>query len=422
MHFEDTLSELQRDAFKAVKDTATFCGMPVYLVGGAVRDWLSGQPNTGDLDFTVEGDAIAFAAALYERHGGRIQSHERFRTASWEWADGQSYDLTTARSEMYLRPAALPNIAPADINVDLKRRDFAINAIALRMSDGALIDPFDGRGDLRHKLLRVLHPGSFRDDPTRLLRGARYAARMGYQLDESSMAAIGAGLPYMRQLSGERMKYDIELIFAERRPEDALILLERWGVFKSLRIPMPNETQLGLRYQRMRDAFQAGEWPLDSLGLFGTDLIAALGWGALIYNLGQLSVSRWIEWIPFTSDVRDTLVSLGALSTISSGQFKANPSVQSAMLSGFSGLAMFIGHMLTSDPLKKQALISEWLHWRKVRPHTTGEDLQRMGVPPGAIYGKLLKRLRDAWLDQQVGTHEEEIVLRDRILSEESPD
>ena len=165
-------------------------GTATYLVGGAVRDLLLGRDRT-DLDIAVEGDA----AAVGRRLGGEVRTHERFATATVHTA-GLELDLATSRSESYPEPGALPEIQPATLSEDLARRDFTLNAMAVPLAgDPELIDPHGGLEDLERGALRVLHDGSFVDDPTRALRAARYAARYGFDLDAGHRAAPPGGRP-----------------------------------------------------------------------------------------------------------------------------------------------------------------------------------------------------------------------------------
>src|SRR3954463_3900940 len=165
----------------------------VYVGGGAVRDgWLGRTPH--ELDFVVEGDAVAVARRAAERLGGRVTVHERFGTATGQASDA-TFDLAGARRERYERPGALPDVElGASLPEDLARRDFTVNAIALHLADGALTFHPDARADLDARRLRVLHDSSFRDDPTRLLRMARYAARLGFDVEPHTDALAAAAI------------------------------------------------------------------------------------------------------------------------------------------------------------------------------------------------------------------------------------
>jgi len=412
-----TLAPEQQNAIAAIQAATQATNMPAYLVGGAIRDWFLGVPAISDLDFVVEGDAIAFAQHLEQHRGGTTIAHERFRTATWQ-LDGYAVDITTARRETYARPAALPTVEPSDIVTDLRRRDYTINAMALRLSDETLLDPFDGRADMDRQLLRTLHPRSFIDDPTRIFRGARYATRLSFAFEPETYDAIAPALRFLKSLSGERVKYDLELIFEEARPELALSWLLEHRIFRAMDIPIVSQEQLHQRFERMRAVLAQGEWPLASLEVSGTALTHALGWGALIYNAGMLGITRLGERMPFLIPVREALFSLGPLSTLSSEYFQPDHAVseQSNLLRPFNGLALLITHLFAPDPQKREAMLSEWREWRWVRPTITGEGLKQLGVPPGPIYRRVLDRLRNAWLDKEVDSPESELALLTQLL------
>jgi tRNA nucleotidyltransferase (CCA-adding enzyme) len=411
------LREEQQTLFRAVLAGAVESNVAVYLVGGAIRDWLLGLNAIDDLDFVVEGNAIAFAERLQAMYGGEVLAHTRFNTATWTLNE-VSADIAMARSEVYAHPASLPSVAPSDILIDLRRRDFTMNAMAMRLSDGALLDPYDGQQDVKAGMLRILHPASFVDDPTRMLRGARYAARFGFGIDADMSAAIEAGLPHLRALSGERVKYDLELIFLEPQPERALSLLFQWGVFRAMGLPVPDPEQLTLRFDHARQLLSENEWPLETHNMPGGALMRAIGWGALIYNSGQLGISRLVEWIPFESLVREALVSLGALGTINAPLFRARRSKQSDLLGEFNGLALLLGYLFEKDTLKRKAMLCEWKDWRWVKPVTTGDDLKVRGLKPGPAYAQILQRLRKAWLDDEIKSYTDESALLETLIKE----
>ncbi len=194
-------------------------GARVFAVGGPVRDLLRGAPSR-DADIAVEGDAIALAGRLADALGGaRVTIHRAFGTAVVRGA-GVRVDVAATRRERYTRPAALPIVSPAGIEADLGRRDFTVNALAAALTEphfGDVLDPFGGRADIAAGLIRVLHPASFRDDPTRLLRAVRYAARLGYSLDPATEAlareTIAADL--VAELSGARVRAELVALLGE---------------------------------------------------------------------------------------------------------------------------------------------------------------------------------------------------------------
>jgi tRNA nucleotidyltransferase (CCA-adding enzyme) len=209
------------------------CGRPLYLVGGAIRDLLRGEAGVTDVDLAVDGDAAAVASRLRSRLGGsaRVTVHAAFGTSTVRF-EHMRVDIARTRSETYARPGALPAVEPAGIEADLLRRDFTVNAIGLRLGNGdSLLDPAGGRGDLERRVIRILHAGSFRDDPTRVFRAARYAARLGFELDsetgELAAAAVGEGL--VGHLSGSRVRAELIALLCEPSAPGAVRILEALG-------------------------------------------------------------------------------------------------------------------------------------------------------------------------------------------------
>ena len=177
-------------------DLAANRASPLYIVGGRVRDLLLERPAT-DLDLVVEGDALELVRALALDQGGEAVVHPRFGTATYRNGTLR-FDLATARTETYSRPGVLPDVRPGPIEEDLARRDFTVNAMALRLSPpdaGTLLDRFGSRQDVEEGLIRVLHDGSFVDDPTRIMRAIRYEQRLGFQIEPSTLAPPIEGPP-----------------------------------------------------------------------------------------------------------------------------------------------------------------------------------------------------------------------------------
>ncbi|HEY6101276.1 MAG TPA: hypothetical protein VIW03_17700 [Anaeromyxobacter sp.] len=218
------LSAALASALRPVEAAARAEGVRIALVGGVVRDRLRGAPAGHDVDVAVEGDAARLAKRVAREVGGRarVRIHGKFGTATVEGGSGWRLDLARARSETYRRPGALPDVRPATLEEDLARRDFAINAIAWEPADvgsrrGRLIDPFGGARDVEKRLLRVLHPQSFEDDPTRILRAVRYANRLGFRLERGTRRLLASALASkaLATVSGNRVRRELELWFSE---------------------------------------------------------------------------------------------------------------------------------------------------------------------------------------------------------------
>ena len=201
-------------------------GMQAYAVGGCVRDWLLGLTQTPDLDVTVEGDGIAVARAAGPALGGTLTVHQQFGTATRllrRRAGPRWVDFATCRRETYARPAAYPAVAPGTLEDDLFRRDFTLNAMAAALSParfGALVDPFQGARDLRRRQLRILHARSFLDDPSRLLRGVRFAQRFGLRWEPGTRRAArdAASAGALGWLNAGRLRRELERMCGEPDP------------------------------------------------------------------------------------------------------------------------------------------------------------------------------------------------------------
>jgi tRNA nucleotidyltransferase (CCA-adding enzyme) len=210
---------------------------PLYLVGGAVRDLLLRRPVV-DVDLAIEGDAVGFGKALAPMVGARASAHERFGTVVLEFPGGARLDVAATRKETYPSSGALPVVARAGLEEDLARRDFTINAMAIRLAPGppAFLDPFGGRKDLRARTVRMLHEESPRDDPTRAFRAARYANRLGFSVEPGTVSWIRSAIrgKAFDAVSGDRMRREIRLLFSEENRARAAGLLSRLGVDRSV--------------------------------------------------------------------------------------------------------------------------------------------------------------------------------------------
>jgi tRNA nucleotidyltransferase (CCA-adding enzyme) len=269
------LPEALRPLLRRVIESAERGGFAVHLVGGPVRDFLLGVP-VRDVDLVVEprgGEGAPALAALAAPEGGRAVVHERFGTARLEGPAG-SLDLATARSERYPHPGALPVVAPGSLEQDLRRRDFSVNALAIPLTRAAargrtpVVDDVGGQADLAARRLRVLHERSFHDDPTRALRAARLAARLGFRLGRESLGPLRAALRdgAFGRVSGERLRRELEKLFEDAAfgldPARALRLLDDWHVLVVV------EPGLGLPAQAVQPLRSLGQllreppWPL----------------------------------------------------------------------------------------------------------------------------------------------------------------
>ena len=213
-------------------------GNGTYLVGGFVRDFLLKRPSL-DIDIVIEGDAIQVANALCERWNGTLDAHPKFGTATVTPADVNlpRVDFVTARCETYQRAGTLPIVARGTITDDLRRRDFSINALAMRLDKGAfgdIVDKTGGVEDLKKGIVRVLHKQSYSDDPTRIFRAFRYAKRYGFCIPETDTTLMQEALPILAQLSGERIRNEIDRILFEKNAPEIVTHLARLDIWKTI--------------------------------------------------------------------------------------------------------------------------------------------------------------------------------------------
>ena len=192
MNMKNYLNKLTpdlQDLVKVIRDISVLRSMPVYLVGGFVRDLILGVRNL-DFDIVVEGDGIIFAEDLASRLKARLIRHKRFGTATVVPGHHIKIDIATARKEVYPKPAALPEVEFGTLKDDLKRRDFTINAMAISLSGGGLVDFYNGKKDLLDRQIRVMHELSFVDDPTRVLRAVRFEKRYDFKIEAKTLGLL----------------------------------------------------------------------------------------------------------------------------------------------------------------------------------------------------------------------------------------
>jgi tRNA nucleotidyltransferase (CCA-adding enzyme) len=348
----------------------------VYLVGGAVRDLLLGQPRT-DIDVAVEGDVRPIADAL----GGEVVEHERFATATVA-VDGLLVDMAMARAETYERPGALPTVTPATITDDLARRDFTINAMAVPLTgEPRLIDPHGGVDDLRAGVLRVLHERSFVDDPTRALRAARYAARFDLELEPGTAELLRSA--NLGTVSGDRVETELRRIAAEDRAPRVLELIREWGL---LELPGDAVTLA----ERLRALSASPPW--SEFADPNAAILAASGYG---HAAGP--TRRAAEDLARATPER--------------------PSQAVRAVKGASPVELLLARVMGAEWLDRY--VDEW---SKVSLEIDGADLLKEGIPEGPAVGRGLEAALSAKLDGEIDGREQELRIALAAARGEIPD
>ncbi len=368
-------------------------GQKLYLVGGMVRDLLLGRTNL-DLDLVVEGDAVEVAGRLAGIIQGKLTIHLRFRTANIRW-NKWSADLVTARSEAYARPGALPIIEPGLLDTDLFRRDFTINTMAIELDPvrwGRLIDLYEGRNDLKKRLIRILHENSFIDDATRILRALRYEQRLDFKLEPDTLRLLGQNIAMLDTISGDRIRHELELILKEAFPEKIIRRADELGVLVKLHPSLNGDDWLIEKFEEARKS--------TSPNTPSVELYLAL----LTYRLSKEDSEGFISRLRLRKLQAKILREINSLKSKleSLKDSPLTPSQIYQLLFEHSQQALTAIY-LTCDSLVAKRYINLFLtKLRYIRPALTGDDLQKMGILPGPRMKEVLERLLHARLDGKV--------------------
>lgn len=395
--------------------------LSAFVVGGVVRDLLLERENH-DVDIVVEHDAIAFAQALQGRWGGAVASFAPFGTAKWTLDEAAAaalgatmaplpftIDFATARNEFYTHPTALPTVYSGSIKLDLGRRDFSINALAVQISPagqyGRLIDYFDGLHDLQAGQVRVLHSLSFVDDPTRILRAVRFARRYSFSIEPRTLELLRSARPLLARITGERLRNELDLLMAESAVLEALKDVAQMGLDRA----MHPEFIVGERALAGFGALQAPHpaWANEA---------AALRWHLLLADTPLAALDEVMKRFLLPETIGRQVRIMAVLSAdpafASPG---ARPSQLVALLERATPTT-WLALWLLGEPIMRQRLEAHASEWCKIYPRTNGDTLRQLGVPPGPVYSRLLRALRNAWLDGEINTAEEETALLKHLL------
>ena len=418
---------------KIIAEAAREQHAALYVVGGFVRDLLLERPGL-DFDLVVEGDAIALARLLATRYGGRVTGHSRFGTAKWHLDDRSgnavksktsvagllSVDLVSARTEFYTHPSALPTVERGSIKLDLHRRDFTINTLALRLDGthyGELHDYWGGLDDLRTGLVRVLHSLSFVDDPTRILRAVRFEQRFAFCIEERTMQLLLEARSLIERLSGDRLRHELNNILDTAFAPQTLSRLSSLGLLSAIHPALSCDDWLYSHLESLQELEIAPEW-----GVIGDRQ-------TLRRNLGYI---LWmIQLMPEQADPVTRRLKLPAqLSSIilaACGLWRdrqdlalSQPGQVVSRLEDVPALSRFALYLATSDAQLKQVLHLYITDWQHIHPTIDGRALRDLGIAPGPVYKHLLGELRTAWLDGRVSNPEQEkVFLQELLVSKE---
>jgi tRNA nucleotidyltransferase (CCA-adding enzyme) len=370
---------------------------PAYLVGGAVRDLLRGE-DPKDVDVAVEGDARSAARAVAERLGSDAREYERFGTATVE-TPASTYNFATTRQESYDEPGALPRVTPASLAEDLGRRDFAVNAMAVGLSGddlGHLYDPFGGVADMDAGLVRVLHERSFLDDPTRLLRALRYAARLGFALDPETerLAREAVAADALSTVSGARIRDELMDLLREVDAPSAIERMRDLEIHSALHPDLDPDPEL------------VASAALGATAIGADRGIAALA--ALVEEAPE-KLDLWLADLYLLAEERDAAARaarVGSRIAMTLREREHSPSELRALLARepLEALALALALRAPSEPILR------WISdLRPVRLEISGADLLAAGVPEGPAMGRALDETLNRKLDGLVSGRDAEL-------------
>ena len=392
---------------------ADFLGVEVYVVGGFVRDLILERPNE-DVDVVVEGDGIEFAAYFANIHHCRMSPHRKFNTAVLIFEDGFKVDVASARLEYYATPAALPVVENSSIKLDLARRDFTINTLAVSLNKdafGTLIDYFGGIRDIKDKIIRIIHNLSFIEDPTRIFRAIKFSNRFGFSIGKvtSNLIKNALNIGTVKHLSGLRVLSELKQIFGEENPLPALQSISDFGLDKVIHPDLQLTPSTSSLFESVSKT---------------------VVWHDLLYQddpypKWAVYFMAWLHGYPFevSSQIADRLmVPAKEREILLDQRIKAEKMIYQIerrfpvprhrmywALIYFKTECILYMLALTKNEQVRKAISNFYTHHRHVKPLIGGKQLRAMGIKPGPVYTEILNRIIDQKLDEKLTTMEEEL-------------
>ncbi|MCP4359631.1 MAG: CBS domain-containing protein [Chloroflexi bacterium] len=432
-----------------IGEAAAELNLPLYFVGGLVRDLLLGKSPT-DLDMVVEGNGIKLARQLQAKYGGDVHAHKRFGTAKWSldtavWtavltrsvnhyaaAAGRTpFDLTTidlprlsqmaidfvtARTEFYTEPSALPEVTHGSIKLDLHRRDFSINTLAVRLDGaflGQLLDFYGGQRDLAQGLIRVLHSLSFVDDPTRILRAVRLEQRLNFRIEARSRELIVGALPLLGRVSGARIRHELELAFQEQNQAAVLSRLAELDVLAHVHEALTWQPAAAAAFDRLRPLRTDPIWQ----DLITTDTQEFAYFALWMQSLPETAQSGVMARLRVRKATRADVLACGRMTAVLQNlPLDARPSQVEKALRPYPSRVLLVIRAWLQDERLIDIVEKYYGEWREVKTAVSGNDLRQMGLKPGPKFAVLLDRLLAARLDGEVKNETEERALLEKLI------
>ena len=399
----DMMSLLER-----ISKVANQSSMPVFAVGGFVRDLLLNVSNK-DIDIAVEGDGILFASLLAEEFGGQVKAHEKFGTAVVLFPSGDRIDVAMTRLEHYVHPAALPTVEQSSIKSDLYRRDFTINSLAVKLNEEdafCLLDFLDGERDIKNKEINVLHDSSFFDDPCRLFRAIRFEQRYDFRISRKTEAlmrsAINQGI--VDDLSGTRLLNEVILILKESRTLKYILRMKDLDILKFISPQLIDISALKNIPAVLNESISLPEEPE----------IWYVYFLSLLYSMNEESFEQTAERLQMQARLRKKLIRdretcKESLKLLESDKDWSRETIYN-QLSGLSVEAIIYFLAAASVDRANQYVDTYFTeYYKRAELSLTGDDLVEMGIKPGPVFQSVFKALREAHVKGAIETREEEV-------------
>ncbi|MFC1826775.1 CBS domain-containing protein [Thermodesulfobacteriota bacterium] len=397
---------------RTIGEVADENGYTAYAVGGFVRDLLLREKNL-DLDIVVEGDGIKFAKKLAKKFGAAVRTHEKFSTALVIMPDGFNIDVATARLEYYEYPAAMPTVELSSLKLDLYRRDFTINAMAINLNPeklGTLVDFFNSQTDIKARRIRILHNLSFVEDPTRIFRAIRFEQRMGFTIGKHTekMLKNAVKMNLFNRFIGHRCFTELKLIFSEENPIPAI---RRMAEFDLLKFILPGlkldkrmeknliETQRAMAWYKLLYLDErCHQWLVYLFTILANSTYSDLKVFCLKFEFSERHKNELLKEKEATDRI---LKELSRNRRLRTGEIYW-------LLQERSHESLLYLIAMARKKTAKKAVSHFVTHLRHYKTHIQGVDLKKMGYKSGPIYKTILNHLLEAKLDGEVETRAEE--------------
>lgn len=410
---KERLSNRLLEMLETIGEAARDTGVSAYVVGGFVRDLFLFRKNE-DVDIVIEGDGVTFAKAYAKTNGARVHTHEKFGTAVIIFKDGFKVDVASARMEYYKFPAAMPTVEMSSIKLDLFRRDFTINTLAIHLNPsrfGTLIDFFAAQRDIKDQVIRALHNLSFVEDPTRIFRAIRFEQRFDFSIGKltSNLIENAVNMDFFKRLSGRRVFTELRLILQEDNPVPAITRLHEYNLLKTIHPSIRLTKDI---IEDLNEVKNVLSW-FDLLFLEESYMKWAVYFIVMVRQFDRsttLEICKQLEVPPQYQALvlKERFEAEACLKWLE----KNVPVINSVLyenMAGFKTELILSLMAVTKKEAVKRAVSYYFSHLRYIKPLIRGSDLQKMGVSPGPVYSEIIRAVHHAKLNGQLNTIEDEM-------------